>query len=382
MKIHYFDFVASGGVHTTFNSAMIEVLNKVYPQNEEIVFHSEKAHGEIVKEKCVSKLKLKSRKFIDKIKYRKIKDLINGIAVFFRILLKKKDDVFFVGLAFPFSVKAINFSSKLFSKPVYLCLHGELQYCINCNSDIFDYKSKKYFSKMNLVFRQKNVYLKYIILGSSIYNAVKHLFNPSNKIIIINHPAIFHTEQKEFELHKPLVIAMIGSAIKRKGSENLFELVKLLKKEIRSKKIVIEILGMCLEPCPKDCESFLKFSDKFLSEDELISKIKQIDFSLQLTTDNICTAIASGTLVDSIIYEKPILGLHSSYLDDYLIGSQKELVCSDVSELAKLIISIADKKSSEIYKLYAEAVKNMQSFFMPGSNAKKFLEQIEKLGEI
>lgn len=377
MKIYYFDFAASGGVHTTFNSAMIEVLNKVYPQNEEIIFYSERTHGEIVRGKCISEITLKPRKFIDKIKYRKIKDLINGIAFFFRILLKKKDDVFFVGLAFPFSVRAINFSSKLVKKSVYLCLHGELQYCINCNSDIFDNKSKKYFSKMNLVFRQKNIYLKYIILGNSIYNAVKHLFNPSNKIIIVNHPAIFHTEQKEFELHKPLIIAMIGSTIKRKGSENLFELVRLLKKEILSKKIVIEILGMCLEPCPKDCENLLKFSSKFLSENELISKIKQIDFSLQLTTDSICTAIASGTLVDSVIYEKPILGLHSSYLDDYLVGKQKELICSDVSELTKLIISIAEQKSLENYKLYVEAVKNMQSFFMPENNAKKFLEQIE-----
>ena len=97
MKIHYFDFVATGGVHTTFNSAMIEVLNKVYPENEGIILHSEKEHGKIVQEQCESEIEVNARRFVDRIKYRRIKDLINSISVFFKILFSNNKNLFFVG---------------------------------------------------------------------------------------------------------------------------------------------------------------------------------------------------------------------------------------------------------------------------------------------
>lgn len=381
MKIHYFDFVATGGVHTTFNSAMIEVLNKVYPENEGIILHSEKEHGKIVQEKCESEIEVNARRFIDRIKYRRIKDLINSISVFFKILFSNNKNLFFVGLAFPFTVNSIFLSSKLFGKKVFLCLHGELQYLLDCDESIFDRKSKHYFSQMKFSFSGKNRNLNYIILGSTIYESVKHLFNPQNKIIVINHPSIFSDISEnivETYLQKPICIAQIGAGVKRKGSGYIFELARLLKPEIEKGEIILKILGFCTDDFPEKTSELVKFYDRFLSEKQLNDEIKKIDFSLQLTTDSICTAIASGTLIDSLIFGKPVLGLHSTYLDSYLNEKQKELVCSSVNELADLIKNRIIKCTAENYMQYKESVKEIRSAFSVEYNANLFKAGLEK----
>lgn len=376
MKIHYFDFVAKGGVHTTFNSAMIEVLNKVYPANEGIVLHSEKEHGKIVQKKCATEVEVKSRKFIDKIKYRKLKDLLNAIAIFFYILFKNKKDAVFIGLAFPFSVNAICFSSKIFNKKVFLCLHGEIQYLLENDESIFDKKSEKYFSKMKFAFSHQNKNLTYILLGKTIYDSVKHLFNSENKVIVINHPAIFQKSNSEHKLHKPIVIAQIGQALRRKGSEHLFELANLLKDEIENKTVVLEFLGTCSDEFSAKKLELVKYSSNFLSEKELSDKIEQIDFSIQLTTNSICTAIASGTLIDSLVYGKPVLGLESSYLDSYANITSKKLICASVDELSALIKQIIKAWSQDDYKKFVQATLEMRKSFSIDYNAEFFRKQI------
>ena len=122
-----------------------------------------------MQEKCESEIEVNARRFVDRIKYRRIKDLINSISVFFKILFSNNKNLFFVGLAFPFTVNSIFLSSKLFGKKVFLCLHGELQYLLDCDESIFDRKSKHYFSQMKFSFSGKNRNLNYIILGSTIY---------------------------------------------------------------------------------------------------------------------------------------------------------------------------------------------------------------------
>ncbi|MDD5790354.1 MAG: hypothetical protein PUE30_07515 [Spirochaetia bacterium] len=381
MKIHYFDFVATGGVHTTFNSAMIEVLNKVYPENEGIILHSEKEHGKIVQEKCESEIEVNARRFVDRIKYRRIKDFINSVSVFFKILFSNNKNLIFVGLAFPFTVNSIFLSSKFFGKKVFLCLHGELQYLLDCDESIFDRKSKYYFSQMKFSFSRKNRNLNYVILGPTIYESVKHLFNSQNKIIVINHPSIssdISENTVEIYLHKPICIAQIGAGVKRKGSGHIFELAKLLKPEIEKGEIILKILGFCTDDFPEKTSELVKFYDRFLSEKQLNDEIRKIDFSLQLTTDSICTAIASGTLIDSLIFEKPVLGLHSAYLDFYLNRKQRELVCSSVNELADLIKNKISKCTVSDYKQYKESVKEMQSAFSVEYNANLFKAGLEK----
>lgn len=378
MKIHYFDFVAAGGIHTTFNSAMIEVLGKVYPENEGIVLHSEKRHGEIVKKKCLTEIQVKSRKAIDKIKYRKVKDFFNSIVVFFKILFKNKEDIFFIGIAFPFTVNSIFTASKLFGKKVFVCLHGELQQLLDCDEAVFDRKGRAYFSKMNYAFSRKNENVNYVILGKTIFESVKHLFHSKNKIIVINHPALFPEKQKSGRLHKPVVIAQIGQAAKRKGSHHLFEIAKLLENEIAEGQVVFEFLGMCGDEFPEKQLGLVKFSKEFLSEEELCEHIREIDFSLQLTTDSICTAIASGTLIDSLIFEKPVIGLHSTYLDSYITGRHKSLVCSSVEELASLIKTISKTCTEKEYDEYVDSVLQMKKFFSVETNADLFRKGLEK----
>lgn len=357
MKIHYYDFIAAGGVHTTFNSAMIEVLRNVFPESKEIIFHSEKEHGVIVNNKVLSKISIKPMKLLFLCPYKRLRDVFSILIALKTIISVRKNDVICFGLVFPICINAIWFFTKIFRKHVYVCLHGEMQAFLETETQNFSPKIKKYMQIMGFSFHHHNPYVTYILLGQTIYDSVKSLFNEKNKVIILNHPAIFNMQRKPI-LHRPICIGAIGSALERKNSHVVFELAKILESYIKSGLLKIKIAGYCSKDFDLNDCGLVEYSSALLNEEELQEQINSLDYSLQLTTDSICRAIASGTMIDSLLYDKPILGFHSSYLDYYFLNtSLKKYICSSVEELSviikELIMTIDETK-------YEEDVKQLQ----------------------
>lgn len=376
MKIHYFDFVASGGVHTTFNSAMIEVLNKVYPQNDEIIFHSEKTHGGIVREKCVSKIRLENLNFLFSkiVRFSKVRDLLSILFLLPKIIFASDEDILFVGLCFSFSIRFINLFSRIFRRTVFVTLHGEMQYFLDCDKRYIQIQHKKYFTSTRKCFAQKNDYVRYVILGEPIWKNVSFLFNKENKVIVINHPAIFSEtcNRKEVKVSGNLTIGMIGGGLERKGVESLFEIAGFLKDEIESGKVVLKICG--LYSGENKNKGLVSYSDHILSEKELENEIESLDYSFQLTTDKICKAIASGTFIDSLIFGKPVIGLHSSYLDFYCPGDYP--VFSSEKEIAEKIKEVLNDGKRNFYENDWNETFKIRNQFSVEYNAKLFSSQL------
>lgn len=376
MKIHYFDFVASGGVHTTFNSAMIEVLNKVYPQNEEIILYSERMHGEIVKGKCSSAITLKNLRFLFSkvVRFSKVRDLFSILFLLPKIIFASKGDILFVGLCFPFTIRFINFFSQIFRRPIFVTLHGEMQYFLDCDKRYIQVQHKKYFTSTRKCFARKNKYVHYVILGEPIWKNISFLFNKENKVIVINHPAIFSevNSKKIKEDNDTLTIGMIGGGLERKGVESLFEIAGLLKDEIESKKLVLKICGFYSGENKN--KVLVSYSNHVLSENELKEEIESLDYSLQLTTDKICKAIASGTFIDSLIFGKPIIGLHSSYLDFYCLDNY--FVLSSEKEIAEKIKKILNDGKRNFYENDLNETFKIRKQFSIEYNTELFLKQL------
>lgn len=376
MKIHYFDFVASGGVHTTFNSAMIEVLNKVFPQNDGIILHSQKVNGEIVREKCISKIEVNALKFLFSkiVRFSKVRDLLSILFLLPAILFSSGEDILFVGLCFPFTIRFINFFSKIFRRAIFVALHGEMQYFLDCDKRYIQVQHKKYFTSTRKCFARKNKYVRYVILGEPIWKNVSFLFNKENNVIVINHPAIF-SEMNNREAKKDnglLSIGMIGGGLERKGVENLFEIAGLLKDEIASGKLVLKICG--LYSGDDKNKDLVSYSDHILSEKELEDEIESLDYSFQLTTDKICKAIASGTFIDSLIFGKPVIGLHSSYLDFYCPDNYP--VFSSEKEIAEKIKEFLNDEKRSFYENDLNETFRIRNYFSVEYNAKLFSSQI------
>ena len=144
MKIHYYDFIAAGGVHTTFNSAMIEVIRNVFPENEGIIFHSEEEHSVIVKNKVISEISIKPMRGLFLCPYKRLRDVLSIFIVLKTFLTTRKKDIICFGLVFPICINAIWFFTKIFRRKVFVCLHGEMQAFLETKIQDYSPKIKKY----------------------------------------------------------------------------------------------------------------------------------------------------------------------------------------------------------------------------------------------
>lgn len=382
MKIHYYDFVASGGVHTSFNAAMIEVLRKVYPENKGVVLHSEKEHSKIVAEKLSDKTIIQKswRILFSKIVcFSKIRDLLSSIYLFFAIICAKNCDVFYIALAFPFAVNTAFAISKVFHKKLFITLHGELQFLLDNDPKIYEQKHNWYFRSEKKSFSKFNKYVTWVLLGEPIFNAVKDFFNQNAKIICINHPAILK-ENIHFtkKTNEPVVIGHIGGAMERKGSHSLFRIAELLEDEIKKGKVVFSC-GWCLPNFDASLsKNLVQYYTRPLSESEMKSEIERMDFSLQLTTDSICRAVASGALIDSLSNSIPVIGLHSSYLDYYMQGEQKKFIFNNEKEIAEKIKNDILSHNYDSDSL-CKTVWNIRNLFSISYNAELFSKQMENI---
>ena len=231
---------------------------------------------------------------------------------------------------------------------------------------------------MKHIFQKENHYISYVILGKFIYEAVEKFFNKKNTIIVINHPALFHNAGKPLMLHKPLCIGHLGAALERKNSHAFFKLAKLLEPEVRSGLLEFKIIGKCSPVFDEDDCGLISYSRESLSEEDFQVAVKNIDFTVQLTTDSICRAIASGTFIDSLIYEKPVVGLHSSYLDCYLSDScAGAFICRNTEELAECIKTKLLMMSESDYEKALSDLDFVKEKFSIDYNAKLFKQQGE-----
>lgn len=352
MRIHYFDLVAKKGIHTTFNSSMIEVLKKVF-KTDKVIFLSEREHGIIVADKLSGKIILKPIKFLFSrfVNHTRIRDLLSSFFIFFQLLFIKKSDVIFIGLAFPYAINLIYICSNLMHKRVYITLHGEMQHFIEQNREVYKSRQSVYFRKMKFALSRKSGFVSYIVLGSPIYEAVNFVFNSKSDVIVINHPAKFYDLNYDIKFTLPLKIVLIGGCLKRKNGEKIFELARFLENEIEKNLVEFKIIGILGSDLKDVDNGLVKYFDNVVAEDTFQEEIKRADFSLQLTTDDICKAIASGTLIDSVYWAKPMLALSSSYFNYFATDFYKNnLVFESIEAMSEGVKKIILEFDIEKYK--------------------------------
>jgi glycosyltransferase involved in cell wall biosynthesis len=382
MKIKYIDLIATSGIHSEINVALLKVIMLTVRNYNSVDFYAEKEHCTICQDK-IDNCNVKFHPFrllhknINGGIITPVRDILSCFYVLKIFIFLKKEDFLFFALAYPFAHYTIYFLSKLFKHKVYLCQHGELDVFIQRNC--FE-RNKQYFSLIRPLLKRKSGII-YLILGEPIFKHVQHLFGNTPNIIVIDHPYDFSINVNRINNNFiPLIIGQIGFGSKSKGTHHLFELAEMLKDEIDSGKLEIKLIGKLDNSLRYLDNNLVEYSNTILDTKTFEEKIKNLSFTLLLRDNFQGKAVASGTFFDTIKYEKPFLSLHNDYVSYYTQRYPESGTFFDtIAEIAEEIKKILDKGMTiDEYNGKIFSIKQIQQYLSLSSIAMNLRTQLQK----
>lgn len=385
MKIKYYDLIALAGIHTGINVALLKIFKLMYGEAECIDFYAEPQHSQICRKKwkgddaSFHTMHLMPKWLFNGGKMA-LRDALSCIYVLHAFFQSKKNDILVFSLAYPFAQILILLLSKLLNrKNIFVCLHGEMEVIIDDRS----FKSKKYQNLTRKVLRTKSN-IRYIVLGQSIFNNLKHLFIHPEKVIVIEHPYEFDNKPiNHANTFKPLRIGQIGLGELSKGTDHLFELAELLKEEIKDGKLKIQLVGrLNTQLLPLD-NGLVEYETNFLNPDVFEQKINSLHFALQLVSHTKRKVTASGSFFDALKHQKPYLSLSNEYIN-YFHSTQPNsgVIFTSIDDMAMYIrqlLSVDPKTLTIKYKNSTEALLNLQQTLSISNIANSFQKQMNSI---
>lgn len=385
-KIYYCDLMATGGMHTEFNSACMQMLLLAFPKYQQIDFYGEQVHCKIVEGKmrayniCYHPYSLLPRSLKGGIK-TVLRDLIACIYVVKVFLKSHRSDLLFFALSFPFSLYCIYLCQFIFHREIVVCQHGELEAFIKgCRIST---RMKVYYKLIRPLLKSSRVV--YVVLGQPIWKEVHFLFaKVSNNVVIIDHPYLF---PKLFDIDKfcftPLIIGQVGCGGAGKGSQYLFSLASKLRPEILEGKLLIKLVGRLNPELYYMDEGLVAYGRETLSDRDFNMGVASLHYTLQLRNSKIGKAVASGSFFDSLKHEKPFIGLHNDYVDYYTknypkIGKSFDSI-DEVAQEIRRILALKPEEQEKEYVLGVEDIRRLKTRLSILNIANSFREQYAKI---
>ena len=384
MKIKYYDLIALAGIHSGINIALLKIFLMSFKECSQIDFYAEPKHSSICKQKWEGNtvnfhsMLLMPEKLFGGGGKMALRDVLSCFYVIKSFIQSDKKDILVFSLAYPFAQSMIYGLSKLFGrKNIYVCLHGEMEVIV----DNRPFKSKRYQNLTKFILNQKSN-IHYIVFGKSIFNNLQHLFAQPSKVIIIEHPYEFENKPMlPITNFQPLIIGQIGMGETSKGTENLFELARLLETEIKDNKLIIKLAGKLNDQLIQLDNGLVEFHTDFLNDDSFKQEIQSLHFTLQLVPPLKRKVTASGSFFDTIKYQKPYLSLNNEYIG-YFHSRQPDsgVIFNSINEMAIYIKNLLSTDFEQLEKQYQttiNAIKNLQESLSLSNIYESFKQQIK-----
>lgn len=380
--LHFIDQTSVGDHHMVFNASIIKILLIMYPADRIML------HGITSNHKSV--LEFLSDKESERIVFRPIeytKPLSNNIffkainylrkerkrKAHFRELLNEVPNTDLVFLSIT-TYTCFYYFKKMkvkFEVPVIACLHGDLDFVFNANGRLEEHNATIY----KKIFKINAVNFRYLLLNKIAKPIlVKKGLLKSEEVLEIEHPYSDLGHQiidKNISI-LPLKLAHIGSMeVKRKNSHYIYKLAQILFDEgIQKDKLLFQTIGLITpsvtlyknniveEVVGNEKES----KPKYLSRQNYEKALSDVNYTLFFYPEMEYVFRASGAIVDTISFEKPVITLNHPYFD-YLFAKAGNVgyICDsleDMKDLLKNIVSNPGFYEAE----YIQQCTNLRNF--------------------
>jgi hypothetical protein len=362
-----------GEIHSIFNSSMLIILMKAFP-DEDILFIADHKHLQAVLQNLrnnkqnldhlhTRRIFLSSKNHIAKI-YWLPRILMEFVNTYNALKIGKRQNCKFVFICsiFPSAQYFYKVVKPLFRKvKVLIALHGELE-MLTKKKD----KGQNFWGKiLNKSFRMVDQEARYLVLGDNIKENLLALTSINKEAIFsIMHPYFFHDYINSFnrtQHEKPIKIGYVGVMQLHKNSNRLFSLANEFKQQITQHVIEFKAIGPVHKDLMPFANSYVLFRPGFdmLSREEFEKEVSGLDYAIYFYDTSWYNLTASGALFDAIDFYKPVISLKSSYFQEiFKRGGEMGYLVNDMNEMKELldrIIVIGDPK-------YDQFVDNMKKF--------------------
>ncbi|MCE7041275.1 hypothetical protein [Dyadobacter sp. CY312] len=360
-KYYVVDNVIIGSNHVINNAGAINLIQQFDTLPTEISVYGDKNHLDSIR----SKIKSIPGKTIN---YQPIKVIDPAINPFKKIvswISKLREDRSFVYQLFKKSsqenpelilfctITAINLFRfiHLFNaqnnRKILIGLHGEIEFLFRNNSSLKN-RLNAYFYKKAFAISGYNV--KFLVLSPLIRTKLiqSGLVN-ERQIVCVEHPINEASRTLTDIPTKRLIFAQLGVASKRKNSQVIFDLALRFKEQIGNSQLAFGIIGKVAPDTEPYVNEYVEISSregKPLDQKDYEKLIMKAKYSLSFITGEDYVFRISGSIMDSIQYQLPIIALRHEFITDlFQQAGDVGFICEDLTELESTIQKIIDGDS-------------------------------------
>lgn len=315
-RAYYIDSFCANGEHEVFNAASLCMFAHVFDRvNYYGGSHSLRSIAPIVRERATN-IKYHTIYTLQKhcnTKLRYIVSLLHNL----RFLLFAPAHVTLIyNYPNPLFLKTANVLNKLWHRKILVTCHGEMNWLRTKNDYTCREQWVRNFFLSKSLTPSKNIY--YLVLGDSILLNLRPLLPPNfqNQFLSVDHPyigsVVTHCDRAD---KKKIHIGTIGIPAGHKGIDAVVRLAAANRRKNFYEFSLNGYLGHIGDELTDIREAGINTPDtaEFLPREELSSRIGKLDYALFVYPPEEYMLTASGSILDAINYEKPVLSLKNDY---------------------------------------------------------------------
>ena len=383
--------IAWGMEHTPFNAALLRTINFAFPKDS-ICFYAEDSHlkhvrGQIGEELGAfvvwRKLALPARhsSFYTRLlsDFKTVKFLLNELNE-----NPQKDVLVITGKA------SILWALKYYTgtihkdKRIQVIIHGDF-------STLHRTPRKSILNPFYYIGCLKTALkisgyerLQYIVLEEVVREAIlKKMPFLSNNVMVLDHPIPVDKQHVEINnFHQPIHFGYLGRASEKKGFSDYLTVASEISKRYHG-QAKFHFIGTVSDKMRHANHSKMAFLSgtagaEEMSRSEYVNRLKNLHF-VCLFHNKYYESCASGVLMDSIAWEKPIVATQLPIFGTLQKGFGDIGYLCRKNEFSDTIGSIIRENDSERYKRQAENMSRVKATRTPEALARKYLELVNYL---
>jgi glycosyltransferase involved in cell wall biosynthesis len=376
-KIIIFDTVIIGNNHLVVNSGIVNMAQQLFSKGSlynELIFNGETTHFDILSTLIDKKVGIAFTLHPIQIIHPSTGKIQNIVSWLKKLREDQKNLKELLATASEPEVKLVIVSCiisinlfRLFSKikhkktPKFLVVvHGEVEYLFKQQLTL---KEKIYRFFLEKSFNRLPSNTRLIVFSDVLKLALLQKFHyQDQQVISINHP-IQKFERLNCTISNCVTFSHLGVANKRKNSDFTFKLANLFSEQVHAGRCKFSIIGRVEENEMQYSSPYVTVESKgndAIPNDIYLKMISKSDYSLIFLPQDEYVYRTSGSLLDSIQFQLPIIALQHGFVSElFEKGGDIGFICADFAQMTEVIKQICNNNPSYVER-YSQQVSNLR----------------------